>query len=318
MCEPLISIIVPIYNAEKYLRQCIESLIKQEYKNIEIILVNDGSQDGSLGICKNFKELDYRILVIDQENQGVSRARSAGIEAANGEYIGFVDSDDFIDPKMYQVLLSKMRTEGSQCATLIDYTVRSPNQSIVKSKGPIDNIEAISELFLLRFPTSMWAYLYKADLVKDIKLSDDIHFFEDFEFNFKYLKKCKRVSVCKGNYYNYRNNPESINHQDFNAKKLSCLRIYDKIIKDSFVFYNEALNKKAVFFRANFVISMIVSLSRSSAVDKRDLSVLKRNNRIVFFEAFFSKYVPVKYKLVMFCFLISSTVTVRLIRCRGL
>lgn len=318
MFEPLVSIIVPIYNAEKYLHQCIESLIKQEYKNLEIILVNDGSQDSSLAICKSFEKIDSRILVLNQKNQGVSRARAAGIEAAEGEYIGFVDSDDFIDPKMYLVLLTKILTEGSQCATLIDFTIRPPSKSVIKSKSPVDNIGAIGELFLLRFPTSMWAYLYKTDLVKDIKLSDDIHFFEDLEFNFNYLKACDKVSICKGGYYNYRANLDGINHQGLNAKKLSCLNIHDRIIKDSSVFCNEYLNRRSVFFRANFVISMIVSFSRSSFVDKRDLSVLKRNNYMVFFGSFFSKYVPVKYKLVMFCFLISSAVTVRLIRCRGL
>lgn len=318
MFEPLVSIIVPIYNAEKYLHQCIESLIKQEYKNLEIILVNDGSQDSSLAICKSFEKIDSRILVLNQKNQGVSRARAAGIEAAEGEYIGFVDSDDFIDPKIYLVLLTKILTEGSQCATLIDFTIRSPSKSVIKSKSPVDNIGAIGELFLLRFPTSMWAYLYKTDLVKGVKMSDNIHFFEDFEFNFNYLKACDKVSICKGSYYNYRANVESINHQDLNSKKLSCLKIYDKIKKDSFVFYNEDLNGRSLFFRANFVISMIVSFSGSSIVDKRDLSVLKRNNCMVFFESFFSKYVSVKYKLVMFGFLISPAVTVRLIRYRGL
>lgn len=317
MSEPLISIIVPIYNAEKYLRQCIESLIKQEYKNIEIILVNDGSKDGSLGICKNFKELDYRILVIDQENQGVSRARSAGIEAANGEYIGFVDSDDFVDPKMYQVLLSKMRTEGSQCATLIDYTVRPPNQSIVKSKGPIDNIEAISELFLLRFPTSMWAYLYKTSLVNDIKLSDDIHFFEDFEFNYNYLKMCQNISICKGEYYSYNSNPQSINQQEVNAKKLSCLKIYDKIKKDISNFSNEDLNKKSLFFRAHFIVSMILSFSSSNQKAQESFCMILRESigSVSKQSFFYSKYIPLNYKSMVFLFSLSPVFAAKVIGC---
>jgi glycosyltransferase involved in cell wall biosynthesis len=148
MNEPLISIVVPIYNPGLYLVKCIESLINQTYRNIQIILVNDGSQDGSQDICKKFKELDSRVFVIDQQNQGVSKARSAGIEAAVGEYIGFVDSDDFVDLEMYQVLLSKIRAEESECVTLVNFTIKPPCKNILDVGRPIDNIEAIGELFL--------------------------------------------------------------------------------------------------------------------------------------------------------------------------
>lgn len=317
MFEPLVSIIVPIYNAEKYLHQCIESLIKQEYKNLEIILVNDGSQDSSLAICKSFEKIDSRILVLNQKNQGVSRARAAGIEAAEGEYIGFVDSDDFIDPKMYLVLLTKILTEGSQCATLIDFTIRPPSKSVIKSKSPVDNIGAIGELFLLRFPTSMWAYLYKTSLVKDIKLSDDIHFFEDFEFNYNYLKRCQNISICEGEYYSYNSNPQSINHQDLNAKKLSCLKIYDKIKKDISNFSNEDLNKKSLFFRAHFIVSMILSFSSSNQKAQESFCMILRESIGSFSKQsfFYSKYIPLNYKSMVFLFSVSPVFATKVIGC---
>lgn len=315
MTKPLISVVVPIYNAEIYLVKCIESLINQVYRNIQIILVNDGSQDKSLDICKRFKELDSRVLVIDQENQGVSKARSAGIEAAVGEYIGFVDSDDFIDPEMYQVLLSKIRAEGSQCATLIDFTIRPVSKNIINAGGPVDNLEAIGELFLLRFPTSMWAYLYKAELVKDIILSDNICFFEDFEFNYNFLKKCEKVSLCDGGYYGYNSNPQSINQQEINSKKTSCLSIYDKLKNDISSFHNEVLNDKALFFRAHFVVSMILSFS-SSSKEKQKFFCFKLYESIKSFEGmfFFSKHVPFSYKLLIVFFSISPVFTVNIIR----
>lgn len=317
MTEPLISIIVPIYNAESFLNKCIQSLINQKYSSIQIILVNDGSQDNSLSICNKFKEIDPRVLVIDQKNQGVSRARSAGIEAADGEYIGFVDSDDFIDPEMYQVLLSKIRAEGSQCATLIDFTIRPVSESIINARGPVGNLEAIGELFLLRFPTSMWAYLYKAELVKNVCLSDDIHFFEDFEFNYNYFKACEKISICEGKYYSYNSNPQSINQQEINTKKLSCLKIYDKIKKDLSMTNNKDINEKSLFFRAHFIVSMILSFSASGQNSRESFSQILRESIGVFSKQsfFYSKYIPLSYKLMVFLFSVSPVFATKVIGC---
>ena len=317
MAEPLISIIVPIYNVESFLDKCILSLINQEYNNIQIILVNDGSQDNSLSICNKFKEIDPRVLVIDQNNQGVSRARSAGIEAAKGEYIGFVDSDDFIDPEMYKVLLRKIQSEGSDCATLVNFTIRSPSQSVLESHGSVDNFEAIAELFLLRFPTSMWAYLYKAELVRNVCLSDDIHFFEDFEFNYNYFKECEKVSICEGKYYSYNSHPQSINQQEINTKKLSCLKIYDKIKKDFSRFNDEDLKGKSLFFRAHFIISMILSFSSSSQKAQESFSMILRESisSVSKQSFFYSKYIPLSYKFVVFLFSVSPVFAAKVIGC---
>jgi glycosyltransferase involved in cell wall biosynthesis len=103
---PLVSIIVPVYNNEKYLRKCFDSLINQSLRYIEIILVNDGSNDNSLLICHEFQKIDTRIKVIDKPNGGVSSARNAGLKLACGEYVGFVDSDDWIEPDMYEKMYS--------------------------------------------------------------------------------------------------------------------------------------------------------------------------------------------------------------------
>ncbi|UNW04349.1 glycosyltransferase [Acinetobacter indicus] len=304
MSIPLISIIVPVYNTGEFLSQCIESLINQTYRNLEIILINDGSTDNSLTICKSFEEIDSRILVIDQNNQGVSRARNNGIKKAKGDYIGFVDSDDFVDPEMYKVLLNKIQLEESQCATLIDFTIRSPSQNVLESKSSVDNIEAIGELFLLRFPTSMWAYLYKAELVKNVYLSDDIHFFEDFEFNYNYFKVCEKISICEGEYYSYNSNPESINQQELNSKKLSCLKIFDKIKKDVSNLNNEDLNKRALFFKAHFIVSMILSFSSSSQKAQESFCMILRESigSVSKQSFFYSKYIPLNYKLIVLLF----------------
>ena len=106
--EPLISIIVPVYNVEKYLSKCIDSIINQTYKNIEIILIDDGSTDSSGAICDKYALVDSRIHVLHIENSGVSNARNVGLNHATGDYIGFVDSDDYIEPNMYELLLEEL------------------------------------------------------------------------------------------------------------------------------------------------------------------------------------------------------------------
>lgn len=105
----LISVIIPIYNAEKYLRQCLESVINQTYKQLEIILVNDGSTDGSLSICYEYQKKDSRIIIISQQNKGAYKARKNAIKIANGKYVTFVDGDDWIDKDMYYDLLKIMK-----------------------------------------------------------------------------------------------------------------------------------------------------------------------------------------------------------------
>ena len=105
----LISVIVPVYNASKYLDQCIESILTQTYKKLEIILIDDGSTDSSREICMNYRKRDTRIHFISQKNGGSVAARKAGIEAANGKFIGFVDSDDYIEPNMFENLYSKIK-----------------------------------------------------------------------------------------------------------------------------------------------------------------------------------------------------------------
>ena len=122
---PLVSIIIPIYNVENYLEQCIISVVHQTYKNLEIILVNDGSPDNSGKICDDFALMDKRIKVIHKMNGGLSSARNAGIDIAKGEYLGFVDSDDTIEPFMYEKLMTAIKRDGIDLAVCaINYVER--------------------------------------------------------------------------------------------------------------------------------------------------------------------------------------------------
>ena len=112
----LISIIVPIYNSENYIKKCLDSILAQTYSNLEVILIDDGSTDNSYNICKDYQKKDNRIVLLQQKNAGVSRARNHGLEVAKGEYIGFVDSDDYIEPEMYEILLNSIIESNSKIA----------------------------------------------------------------------------------------------------------------------------------------------------------------------------------------------------------
>ena len=147
---PLVSVIVPIYNTEKYLDRCIKSIVNQTYKNLEIILVDDGSPDNCPSICDNWARIDSRINVIHQKNSGVSAARNAALDLASGEYIGFVDSDDFIEPDMYSLLVQKSVDTDAGCAScgfVFDY-IDGRDSVLIKSEDFVLNGEDILKNYI--------------------------------------------------------------------------------------------------------------------------------------------------------------------------
>lgn len=300
--NPLVTIIVPIYNAEKYLKECVESILCQTYKELQIILVNDGSTDNSLDICSDFSKRDSRIELINQKNTGVSSARNLGIEASKGEYIYFIDSDDYLDYSTIEKLLNTIKLSNADICVLMKYTIKPVSPDIINCTK-LGKCEAIRELFLLRFPSSLWAYLYKKEVLKDIRLNNDIHFFEDFEFNYRVLKNIDNIALSYDNLYYYRAHELSTNNQLFNKKRITCLQIFD--------LHKESINKSdcniapySIFFRSHFIISVIINIIKSNNVDKKYITITKIKLKEMLYDAVFSKYVPISYKLLMISYLI--------------
>ncbi len=169
MKQGKISIIVPVYNVEKYLRRCVDSLLNQTYRNLEIILVNDGSTDSSLQICNEYAQKDARIVVLNKPNGGLSSARNAGLEAATGDYIGFVDSDDYVGVEMYARLLAAITDDTSIANVML---VRSfENGKFGKSSVPrttdqdISPKEYLRDLLLHKGDTSVCTKLFPRALI---------------------------------------------------------------------------------------------------------------------------------------------------------
>ena len=169
----LISVIIPVFNVEKYLERCIKSIINQTYKNLEILLINDGSTDKSIEICHRYLEFDSRIILLNKENGGLSSARNLGIDKAKGEYISFVDSDDFIHELMYETLVSNLEKNDCDISIIESFDViedkdfifelKNTNNSIVYSKE-----EAIANYLDGNFIPA-WGKLYRKELFESIR-----------------------------------------------------------------------------------------------------------------------------------------------------
>lgn len=236
---PLVSIIVPVYNAEQYLERCIRSILQQTYPNIELILVNDGSTDNSLTICQQFSMEDARVVVIDKPNAGVSDSRNCGMAKAKGKYLQFVDSDDWLLPEATARMVQ--RAEQSKCEFVIApfYRVIEPILLVnghIKEDGKY-NIEEFA-LEMMKAPSNfyygvMWNKLYRKDIVRTHGLQCDptINWCEDFIFNLQYLSHVRQVYVLQEPVYYYLKRKNSLV-----ATELRSNNIYE-VKKTVFHFY---------------------------------------------------------------------------------
>lgn len=221
-----ISIIVPVYNTEKYLEQCIESILNQTYRNIEIILVNDGSEDSSLSICEYYANMDSRVILLQQENRGVSAARNRGIDVAKGEFISFVDSDDWIDEDLYEILLKdalEKRKKVVICSNVIEYRGRKFIKKISSSKEYIDLDFSDTILALFREDSvigGVCGKIYRKELFYNVRFDEKINYSEDVIVNVLLFEKAQSVLYHSIPKYHYRQTSESACHTKFSEKSL--------------------------------------------------------------------------------------------------
>lgn len=226
----LVSVIVPIYNNEKTLKRCIESICNQKYSNIEIILINDGSVDNSIEICKKYEEKDDRVHLYSQKNQGVSSARNLGISNSNGKYIFFIDADDTIEFETIEMLI-KVTKKNNNDKILVgtNFKIISKNKYKLCNYGNVVyNKEEIIKGFLQgNIYGVIWNYLFARDIIMNIKFDTNTSYLEDTIFFINYINKIEKVQYTESNnsYYNYYNNLESITN---NSEKV-FKNIYDFI-----------------------------------------------------------------------------------------
>ena len=234
MRTPLISVIIPVYNVEKYLHRCLDSVIAQTYQNLEIICVDDGSVDESGKICDQYAVRDAHIKVIHQENQGPSAARNRGLDAAEGEYIAFVDSDDYILEDMYKKMLDKLLNYNVDlCVCQWQYEF-SDGRQVVKKKnidptiyGRKTSLEFARFLYRGNYENGVvvaaWNKLYRRALLDTIHFEGRIH--EDDAFNGRIMAKNISVYVMEEQFYVYAQNGDSLTNKPFSANKFFFLDV---------------------------------------------------------------------------------------------
>ena len=209
-----ISVIVPVYNVYKYLTRCLDTLINQTLNDIEIICVNDGSTDNSAEILKEFANKDKRIIVINQENAGLSAARNAGMAQAKGEYIGFVDSDDWVDLDFYEKLYNAAKNNDCDIAAA-DFVREHPNKKPKRLNITEEKVYETPEDKYMVCKTyregCVWNKIYRSEFLKSINLKFvDGMYYEDRDFTARSLYYSKKLVTVPNTYYRYFVNPKSI------------------------------------------------------------------------------------------------------------
>ncbi|RHF73887.1 glycosyltransferase [Fusobacterium mortiferum] len=207
--QPKISVIIPVYGVEKYIRQCLESIINQTYKNLEIIVVNDGTKDNSMKIVEEYLS-DERIKIINKQNGGLSSARNRGIEEATGDYISFIDSDDWIDLNMYKELCSQLIDEDILIYRFFNYDNKK-NEIMEEKKVDIysKNKMIRNKYLYAGLPYSCWSKLYKREYLEKNKFKFLEIFYEDVVWNLQTIFLTEKIKFIDKKYYYYRVNREN-------------------------------------------------------------------------------------------------------------
>lgn len=274
---PLISVIVPVYKVEAYLDKCISSIVGQTYRNLEIILVDDGSPDNCGAICDAWAEWDSRIKVIHKENGGLSDARNAGMSAATGELMGFVDSDDHIAPGMYQLLYERMIADNSDisaCGVEMVFENGSPSRPLTKPGTCILDrtaaMEAVIRESWLKQP--VWYKLYKSELVRDILFPvGKCH--EDVYWTWQAVARAQKVSVFDAPCYFYVQRSGSIMGEGYSMKRLDSLEAKQQRLEYLKIHYAALENAGRIELLFSCVYAMQMSLRHLS---KQKLKTAKK------------------------------------------
>lgn len=215
--DPLISIIIPCFNAEKTLEKCLESVVQQSYANLEIIIIDDGSTDETSLIYNKFQSNDERILVLKQQNSGVSKARNSGVKAATGDYICFVDSDDWAELNYCSELYSLLVGENADIS-IVEASYEDENGNVLCSKPISDEkiFDGNRALVLLledqEIQSHPWGKLFKVDLLKNVHFPENLKCFEDYSTLFKIFNKAVKVVKSKEKLYHYIQREDSLSH----------------------------------------------------------------------------------------------------------
>lgn len=286
MEEDLISVIVPIYNVERYLAACLDSIVSQDYKNLEIILINDGSSDFSFNIAEKYAEKEDRITVYTYENAGLSEARNRGLSVATGKYITFVDSDDMLLPKALTMMMRVSRETGADIVE--GKTIKGKTHGEIKYKNfyktstfsPLEAIEDV--LYQKHLLPSMCGKLFKKDLFDDLTFEKGI-LYEDLDFFYRIFEKASLIALTEFPVYFYRINEDSIINT-WQPGRLDVLKVTEKIeehYKDNYPAILHAAKDRRL--SANFNMFCLCSINGDQESAGKCWNIIRQNRRLSLF-----------------------------------
>ena len=280
--EDLISIVIPVYKVEKYLEKCIESIINLTYKNLEIIIVDDGSPDNCPQMCDEFAKSDKRIKVIHKENGGLSDARNAGIDIATGKYITFVDSDDYITNDYVEYMYNLIKRYNTKIATCETKVVHIESDEENQEQF-IENIEILTArdlfykiLFAQKSDVSAYSKLYETALFRDIRYPKGV-VYEDTATTYKLIEKCDKIATGNKKCYFYFSRPNSISKMSgFNKNEIDYIKNTDEMLnylQNKYPDLEQAINRFDLY--ANFRILRLL-LFTTPRDKKKEQEVFKK------------------------------------------
>ena len=313
MPRPLISIIVPVYNAEKTLRRCVQSLCEQSIQDYEVLLIDDGSVDGSAELCETLAGKSDRIRVFHKSNGGAASARNLGMDMAQGDYIGFVDSDDYIEKDMYRDLIDIMCQKNIDVLDSLRYRDVSTGGGGVPSSEQTENlveesdVEAIRQMLLWKGNSSLCTRVFRREFLVGMKIPEG-HKVEDFRFLLDVHRKAGRNVTYQKAYYHVVPAPGSVTRSSFSSVFFDA--IYQAGEARKFVdSYYPQLRTAADFFLLNCIYLFFVNIpSKALHENYAYCKGLRRRLRGMFKGIFSNKYLGIKEK----CVLLSTFVNMRL------
>lgn len=299
--KPLISVIVPVYNVEKYVGRCLTSITNQSYTNLEIIVVNDGSTDNSLSVCEAYAAKDNRIKLITQKNRGLSGARNTGLRHYTGEYVTFVDSDDWIHCNMIEYLynlLIRHDTDMSLCSCLRISEEIIHDKEYKEVEGTTYTRDEFMRIFLSGARTACWSRLFRRDIIFDFEFPEGLNC-EDYIYMYEAIRRIKKGVV--GNelplyYYYVRSN--SIVNESFGIKKFdqyySAKKLYELVCKHTPQYKKQSLPRLA-----GAIISLVNSARNHKGFERQETEMIGflRKNASIFL---FNKYIMWKMRILLF------------------
>lgn len=301
-----ISVIVPIFNMEEYLERCLNSLVNQTYKNLEIILVNDGSTDKSLEICEKFKKNDSRIKIVNKENGGLSDARNFGLREVSGEYISFIDSDDFIELDMFEYIIEEMNKRNCDigiCGIYIDY---ENGKNIIKKNDKMEILSSTEGIIKLNsfssFDMAVWNKIYRKEVIDNIYFPKGKNS-EDYFVMVKYFHKAKKIIVLPEAKYHYFQRNNSISR----GKKLNYDFIEGSIAQKEYI-YKYLPNLKYIADTAyafSYIAVYNKSLEFETDIKKENVKKFKNEVRKNIVTILLNKNIKMLKKLQALCFCVN-------------